>query len=86
LYKTPEGWRILLLKPVDYGLCPTNSVIQGSDTTGCFPLPVQFTDMSAPGAGTIMNWEWDFGDGSTSKLANPRILTPPWEITMCRFG
>ncbi|HZG26579.1 MAG TPA: PKD domain-containing protein [Chitinophagaceae bacterium] len=50
---------------------PPTVLFKASDTTGCFPLPVQFTDMSAPGAGTIMNWEWDFGDGSTSKLANP---------------
>jgi gliding motility-associated-like protein len=39
--------------------------------SGCFPLPVQFTDLSAPGSGTITQWEWDFGDGNTSSLPNP---------------
>ncbi|MEJ7625276.1 MAG: PKD domain-containing protein [Ferruginibacter sp.] len=43
----------------------------GSPLSGCFPLPVQFTDMSTPGNGTIFQWEWDFGDGNTSTLQNP---------------
>ncbi len=42
-----------------------------SDSTGCFPLRVNFTDFSVPGSGTISNWEWDFGDGTTSSVANP---------------
>jgi gliding motility-associated-like protein len=42
-----------------------------SDTTGCYPLPVQFTDNSSPGSGQITAWQWDFGDGSTSILQNP---------------
>ncbi len=33
-----------------------------SETTGCFPLPVQFTDLSTPGSGNLSKWEWDFGD------------------------
>jgi len=41
------------------------------DTTGCYPLPVQFTDASFPISGTITSWLWDFGDGSTSTLQNP---------------
>ncbi|MEJ7735836.1 MAG: PKD domain-containing protein [Chitinophagaceae bacterium] len=44
---------------------------KSSDTTGCFPLKVQFTDLSIPGSGNITNWEWDFGDGSTSTDPNP---------------
>ena len=39
--------------------------------TGCFPLPVNFTDMSTAGSGTITSWLWDFGDGNTSTLQNP---------------
>ena len=39
--------------------------------TGCFPLPVTFTDLSLPGSGTINSWQWDFGDGSSSNTANP---------------
>jgi gliding motility-associated-like protein len=41
------------------------------DSTGCFPLAVNFTDMSNPGSGTITGWAWDFGDGQTSNLKNP---------------
>ena len=39
--------------------------------TGCYPLPVQFTDNSAPGSGTITGWLWDFGDGNSSAAQNP---------------
>ncbi|MFN0082856.1 MAG: PKD domain-containing protein [Ferruginibacter sp.] len=39
--------------------------------TGCFPLPVSFTDLSTPGSGTITNWLWDFGDGNTSTIQHP---------------
>lgn len=43
-----------------------------SDTAGCFPLPIQFSDGSTAGSGRIINWQWDFGDGSLSSLQNPR--------------
>ncbi|NII23618.1 PKD domain-containing protein [Pseudoflavitalea sp. X16] len=42
-----------------------------SDTTGCFPLNVQFTDLSSPGDGTIVSREWDFGDGTIATDPNP---------------
>lgn len=42
-----------------------------SDSAGCFPLPVQFTDLSIPGSGTIVSRSWDFGDGTTSTLQSP---------------
>ncbi len=34
-----------------------------SDSAGCFPLRVSFTDLSTPGTGSITSQEWDFGDG-----------------------
>ena len=40
-------------------------------TSGCFPLPVQFTDQSTAGTGSISLWQWDFGDGFGSSLQNP---------------
>ncbi|NOT93104.1 PKD domain-containing protein [Ferruginibacter sp.] len=43
----------------------------GSPLTGCFPLPVNFTDQSTPGSGTITSWQWDFGDGASSNTQNP---------------
>ncbi|MGB3154408.1 MAG: PKD domain-containing protein [Chitinophagaceae bacterium] len=43
-------------------------------TSGCFPLPVQFSDLSTPGTGnTNVSWQWDFGNGVTSTLQNPLI-------------
>jgi gliding motility-associated-like protein len=42
-----------------------------SNTSGCYPLAVNFTDLSNPGSGTITSWLWDFGDGTTSTLQNP---------------
>ncbi|HSC38764.1 MAG TPA: PKD domain-containing protein, partial [Chitinophagaceae bacterium] len=44
---------------------------KASDTTGCYPLKVQFTDLSAPQEGGIVKWEWDFGDGTISGQQNP---------------
>lgn len=38
-------------------------------TSGNAPLSVQFSDQSA---GTITNWAWNFGDGSTSSQQNPQ--------------
>src|SRR5258706_14206099 len=42
-----------------------------SDTTGCYPLKVNFTDQSIAQEGSIVKWEWDLGDGSVSSLQNP---------------
>lgn len=43
-----------------------------SSTTECEGYETQFTDLSAPSGGaTITNWDWDFGDASTSTLQNP---------------
>ena len=43
----------------------------GAPLTGCFPLPVQFTDQSLAGSGIISTWQWDFGDGASSSSQNP---------------
>ena len=40
-------------------------------TSGCFPLPIQFTDQSIANNGNINLWQWDFGDGLSSALQNP---------------
>jgi gliding motility-associated-like protein len=44
---------------------------RASDSSGCFPLPVQFTDLSTTASGSNVSWEWDFGDGHLSKEKNP---------------
>jgi gliding motility-associated-like protein len=42
--------------------------------SGCFPLRVQFTDLSTAGSGnTNVSWNWDFGNGTTSTLQNPFV-------------
>lgn len=40
--------------------------------SSCPPLLVSFSDSSQPGEDPIVSWKWDFGDGSTSTLKNPK--------------
>jgi gliding motility-associated-like protein len=40
---------------------------------GCLPLPVNFTATAMPGDGSIANYYWDFGDGSTQQISLPQI-------------
>lgn len=40
-------------------------------TSGCAPLSVQFTDLSAGVGSGITKWLWDFGDGTSSTAKNP---------------
>ncbi|MEO0472188.1 MAG: PKD domain-containing protein, partial [Bacteroidota bacterium] len=42
-----------------------------SDTFGCPPLTVNFTDQSIPAGAPIASWTWDFGDGNSATQANP---------------
>lgn len=43
-------------------------------TSGCFPLRVQFTDLSTAGLNnTNVTWDWDLGNGTTSSLQNPSV-------------
>ncbi|MFM9983862.1 MAG: PKD domain-containing protein, partial [Flavobacteriales bacterium] len=42
-----------------------------NDQEGCFPLCVDFSDLSISGGGTIVEWSWDFGDGGISTEQNP---------------
>lgn len=43
----------------------------GSRTLACAPANISFTDHSIPGAGTISQYAWTFGDGATSNQTNP---------------
>jgi gliding motility-associated-like protein len=45
-----------------------------SDTMGCLPLFVQYTDQSLAGSGTLSSWQWDMGDGTISTAQNPAHL------------
>jgi PKD repeat protein len=42
-----------------------------NQTSGCFPLPAKFTDLSDAFTGTITSWLWDFGDGNISTEKDP---------------
>src|SRR5688500_38148 len=44
---------------------------KASDSSGCFPLAVQFTDLSTTASGSIAGYNWDFGDGTLSSSPNP---------------
>lgn len=44
-----------------------------SDTAGCRPHAVSFTDLSTTATGTITNWQWDFGAGGSTN-ANPNFV------------
>ena len=52
---------------------------------GCFPLNVQFIDMSSSD-NPITSWNWDFGDGGTSTDKNPNytfaVDTGRFDITL----
>ncbi|HKZ66666.1 MAG TPA: PKD domain-containing protein, partial [Chitinophagaceae bacterium] len=43
----------------------------GDITLGCVPVTVKFTDQSSTPVGSIVKWEWEFGDGNTSTQQNP---------------
>lgn len=38
---------------------------------GCYPLSVNFKDLSETKTGNIVKWEWDFGDGTIGEGKNP---------------
>ena len=40
-------------------------------TLTCAPANIQFTSNAQPGQGSIVSYNWTFGDGSTSNQANP---------------
>lgn len=47
----------------------------------CVAGPVQFTDLSVAGSGTITNWQWSFGDGNQSNARNPaHVYRNPGDI------
>lgn len=42
-----------------------------SDSSGCFPLQAQFTDLTTTSGGTISSRIWDFGDGTVTEATHP---------------
>lgn len=59
------------------------SSFEGVPTSGEAPLTVLFSDLSEAGSVNITEWQWDFGDGSTSMLRNPsHIYAAPGSYTV----
>lgn len=46
------------------------------NTTACNGYPTEFTDLSSSFAGNVIQWFWDFGDGSTSNTQHPHHVYP----------
>lgn len=42
-----------------------------TDTIGCSPLVVKYTDLSSTSIGSIAEWIWTFSDGNSSNIQNP---------------
>lgn len=57
-------------------------------TLGCVPVTVNFFDQSSP-QGSIISWEWNFGDGTTSIEQNPShtyTVTGFYSVTLTVTG
>ena len=50
---------------------PPVAAISVDDSQGCVPHCVSYSDESTPGAGQIVAWSWDFGNGALSNQQNP---------------
>lgn len=54
-----------------------NTDFSADVTEGCFPLTVNFTDLSVAPITYVASWHWDFGTGNpadTSNLQNPTFI------------
>lgn len=47
------------------------AAFSGINLSGCVPVSPSFTDQTVVSSGTIVGWNWDFGDGNISSLQNP---------------
>jgi gliding motility-associated-like protein len=54
---------------------PPTTNFTANNMSGCFPLRVQFQDLSTGGLGnTNVSWQWDLGNGTISTLQNPLAI------------
>ncbi len=72
LFVTTEFCKDTLTKPnyIRIGSDPLVN-FQASETIGCAPLSINFSDQSTTETGGIANWNWDFGDGVTAGQPDP---------------
>jgi len=54
--------------------------------TSCPDDTIQYTDLSSIISGSIVDWEWDFGDGGTDNIQNPAhqflVLNDSFDVTL----
>ena len=65
---SPNGCSATASQQINVTAHTITAFFTGNPTTGCAPLPVNFTGASSPLAST---WSWNFGNGSTSVLQSP---------------
>ena len=66
-----NGCRDTVVKPNYVKLTNPDPDFDYTPDRGCPGMDVQFTDTSIPDT-TLVSWLWDFGDGTTSIVQNPR--------------
>jgi gliding motility-associated-like protein len=79
-YPIDGNYNVLLVVTSDMGCVDSTTIpltihpapIAGFTSTGaCLGNQVQFTDLSSISSGSISNWGWNFGDGTSGTLQNP---------------
>lgn len=82
IFSQPGTYTVTLIAISDLGCSDTASLsvtiypnpvshFTALNNTGCGPLPVYFTDSSFIQSGSIVAWQWNFGDGGTDSVQNP---------------
>lgn len=64
---------------------PPNQAPVAGFTFSCTDLECQFTDTSSDPDGTVVAWNWSFGDGNTSTLQSPQhtyAVGGPYTVTL----
>ncbi|MEO1516551.1 MAG: PKD domain-containing protein [Bacteroidota bacterium] len=82
-YTAPGSYDVMLI--ADNGICKDTLMREDyvgigpapeagfvmSVREGCEPLEIDFINSSVISSGNVVEWQWDFGDGTTSSLPNP---------------
>lgn len=66
--KSNYGCYYSITKNISVGDLP---IVDFKNSSNCFNEFVQFSDLSTVANGNIVQWSWDFGDGSITNIQNP---------------